>query len=153
MSLKKQKQIIVLDDFIEYEDIYTTDKSDSSTTTSDNCIPCCNCVCSSTEIDLWCFKYNAYNAYSIYNDTKIDNYNDNDSDSDNDNVNPTKKANSTTTKTTTKTKSNSTTKSSLYKVSKMNCCACCFECLECKCTLCKCNAVVECCCFTCNCIS
>ena len=140
-----KKRVVILDDFIEYEDIYLTPQTSPSTSiidsgTSKSC--CCCCCCTNpNEVDLWCFKYTSYNSYSMYDDkidNIIDNYNDNVGGGTGvaDNINPMAKKHG---------------KNPLRKVSKVYCCGF-FECCECKCWMCPCNAVTECCCVTFSCV-
>jgi hypothetical protein len=141
-----KKRVVILDDFIEYEDIYLTPQTSPSTSiidsgTSKSCCCCCCCCTNPNEVDLWCFKYTSYNSYSMYDDkidNIIDNYNDNVGGGTGaaDNINPMAKKHS---------------KNPLRKVSKVFCCAF-FECCECKCWMCPCNAVTECCCVTFSCV-
>ena len=78
-----KKRVVILDDFIEYEDIYLTPQTSPSTSIIDSGTSkgCCCCCCNNpNEVDLWCFKYTSYNSYSMYDDkidNIIDNYNDN----------------------------------------------------------------------------
>ena len=140
-----KKRVVILDDFIEYEDIYLTPQTSPSTSiidsgTSKSC--CCCCCTNPNEVDLWCFKYTSYNSYSMYDDkidNIIDNYNDNVGGGTGaaDNINPMAKKHGN---------------NPLRKVSKVFCCAFCCECIECKCWMCPCNAVTECCCVTFSCV-
>ena len=141
--MSDKKHVVILDDFIEYDDIYSNPQTSPSTSidigTSKSC--CCCCCTNPNEVDLWCFKYTSYNSYSMYDDkidNIIDNYNDNVGGSTGaaDNINPMAKKHG---------------KNPLRKVSKVYCCGF-FECCECKCWMCPCNAVTECCCVTFSCV-
>ena len=141
--MSDKKHVVILDDFIEYDDIYSNPQTSPSTSidigTSKSC--CCCCCTNPNEVDLWCFKYTSYNSYSMYDDkidNIIDNYNDNVGGSTGaaDNINPMAKKHG---------------KNPLRKVSKVFCCGFC-ECCECKCWMCPCNAVTECCCVTFSCV-
>ena len=141
--MSDKKHVVILDDFIEYDDIYSNPQTSPSTSidigTSKSC--CCCCCTNPNEVDLWCFKYTSYNSYSMYDDkidSIIDNYNDNVGGGTGaaDNINPMAKKHG---------------KNPLRKVSKVYCCGF-FECCECKCWMCPCNAVTECCCVTFSCV-
>ena len=67
-----KKRVVILDDFIEYEDIYLTPQTSPSTSIIDSGTSkssCCCCCCTNpNEVDLWCFKYTSYIFISKYVD-------------------------------------------------------------------------------------